>query len=290
MAYLGHILVLFAIYATLVVSLDLVSSHTGLISVAHAAFYGLGAYASALIATRYGAPFLVGVLGGVVIATLISFIVSMPSLRLRDDYFVIATFGFQMILFSIFNNWVEVTRGALGIPGIPQPIIFGWNVDSHIEFVALSVFFGAIACLAVGRITSSPFGRVLHAIREDEMFAKALGKNTLYFKVASFAVSAALAAMAGSLYAHYTTYIDPTSFTIMESILILSMVIIGGAGSLWGSLVGALVLVILPEVLRFIDLPSAVAANVRQIIYGSLVVGMMMFRPRGLVGHYGFNR
>jgi len=130
----------------------------------------------------------------------------------------------------------------------------------------------------------------MHALREDEVFAQSLGKNTVRFKVVTFALSTALAASAGSLYAHYITYIDPTSFTVMESILIISMVIIGGAGSLWGPLVGAVVLVTLPEALRFVGLPSAVAANLRQIIYGSLLVVMMMFRPRGLVGKYGFNK
>jgi len=210
--------------------------------------------------------------------------------RLHDDYFVIATFGFQIILFNIFNNWMELTRGPLGIPGIPQPVIFGWHVATHLEFLILASIFAAFAYFVVWRITSSPFGRVLHAIREDEVFASAHGKNTLYFKVTAFGVSAALAAMAGSLYAHYITYIDPTSFTVMESILIISMVIIGGAGSTWGPLVGAVVLVMLPEALRFVGLPSAVAANLRQIIYGGLLVIMMMFRPRGLVGKYGFNK
>jgi len=169
-----------------------------------------------------------------VVAVLISFVVSLPSLRLNDDYFVIATFGFQMILFSVFNNWMSLTHGPLGIPGIPQPVIFGWHVTSHLDFLILAVAFACFAYIVVWRITSSPFGRVLHAIREDEVFAKAHGKNTLYFKVTAFAVSAALAASAGSLYASYITYIDPTSFTVMESILIISMVIIGGAGSLWG--------------------------------------------------------
>jgi branched-chain amino acid transport system permease protein len=131
---------------------------------------------------------------------------------------------------------------------------------------------------------------VLHAIREDEVFTRALGKNTLRYKVTAFAVSAALAASAGSLYAHYIIYIDPTSFTVMESILVISMVIIGGAGSPWGPLVGAVVLVTLPEALRFVGLPSSVAANLRQIFYGALLVIMMMFRPRGLVGRYGFGR
>jgi branched-chain amino acid transport system permease protein len=163
-------------------------------------------------------------------------------------------------------------------------------VDSHLEFLVLSATMACFAYFVVYRLATSPFGRVLHAIREDELFARAQGKNTLWFKVTAFAVSAALAAMAGSFYAHYITFIDPTSFTVMESIFIISMVIIGGAGSLWGPLVGAFVLVTLPEALRFIGLPSAVAANLRQIIYGSLLVIVMMFRPRGLVGKYGFSK
>jgi branched-chain amino acid transport system permease protein len=115
------------------------------------------------------------------VAVLISLVVSLPSLRLHGDYFVIATFGFQMILFSIFNNWMELTRGPLGIPGIPQPVIFGWHVSSHLDFLILAAGFAAIAYFVVYRITSSPFGQVLHAIREDEVFAKGHGKNTLYF-------------------------------------------------------------------------------------------------------------
>ena len=290
MEYLLHILILASIYSVLALSLDLLVGHTGLLSLTHAVFFGFGAYSSALLAVHFGLSFGVGVLAGMAAAALLSLFVSLPSLRLHDDYFVIGTFGFQMILFSVFNNWMEVTRGPLGIPGIPQPVIFGWHVSSHLDFLIVAAGFAAIAYFVVWRITSSPFGRVLHAIREDEVFAKASGKNTLCFKVTAFAVSAALAAMAGSLYAHYLTFIDPTSFTVMESILIISMVIIGGAGSLWGPLAGAIVLVTLPEALRFVGLPSAVAANLRQIIYGSLLVIMMMFRPRGLVGKYGFSK
>lgn len=290
MEYFLHILVLIGIYTVLAVSLDLLAGHTGLLSVAHAAFYGLGAYTSALLAVRLGAPFLVGLLVGMVVAVLVSLIVSLPSLRLHDDYFVIATFGFQMILFSIFNNWMDVTRGPLGIPGIPQPSILGWAIQSHVGFVGLAVALAAFAYVVVSRISTSPFGRVLRAIREDEVFVTALGKNTLRCKVTAFAVSAALAASAGSLYAHYITYIDPTSFTVTESILVISMVIIGGAGSPWGPLIGAVALVTLPEALRFVGFPSAVAANLRQIFYGTLLVVMMMVRPRGLVGHYGFER
>lgn len=288
MEYLLHVLILSAVYAILAVSVDLLVGRAGLLSVAQAAFFGIGAYTSALLATRTGASFSIGVGSGMVAAALISLILSLPSLRLHDDYFAIATFGFQVILFGVLNNWMDVTRGPLGIPGIPQPIVFGWHVDSYPGFLTLSLGFAGFAYFVVYLLTSAPFGRVLHAIREDEVFAKAHGKNTIYFKVAAFVVSAALAASAGSLYAHYITYIDPTSFTVMESILIISMVIIGGAGSLWGPLVGAVVLVTLPEALRFIGLPGSVAANLRQIIYGSLLVIMMIFRPRGLVGKYTF--
>jgi branched-chain amino acid transport system permease protein len=290
MEYFLHILVLVFIYSILAVSLDLIVGHMGILSIAHAAFYGLGAYTSALLAVHLGAPFLVGIIVGMIVTVLVSFVVSLPSLRLHEDYFVIATFGFQMIIFSILNNWMDLTRGPLGIPSITQPSIFGLTIQSNVGFVALAAIFATFAYVVVGRISTSPFGRALWAIREDEAFAQSLGKNTLWFKVTAFAVSAALAASAGSLYAHYITYIDPTSFTVMESILVISMVIIGGAGSKWGPLIGAAVLVMLPEALRFIGLPSAVAANLRQIIYGVLLVVMMMVRPRGLVGKFGFGR
>jgi branched-chain amino acid transport system permease protein len=286
MDYILHIIVLIGIFTILTVSLDLLLGNTGILSIAHAAFYGVGAYSSALVTTHFGASFLIGILVGIGIAVLISFIVSLPSLRLHDDYFVIATFGFQIILFSVFNNWVWLTRGPYGITNIPQPVLFGWIVRSNLEFAALTLVFTALSYIIINLITSSPFGRVLRAVREDELLTKSLGKNTLRFKVTAFAVSSALAALAGSLYAHYTTFIDPTSFTVMDSILVISMVIIGGAGYRWGPLIGAVVLVTLPEVLRFVGLPTSTAANLRQVIYGILLVGVMMFKPQGIVTRY----
>lgn len=290
MDYLLHILIFFCITLVLTTSLDLIVGETGLLSLAHAAFYGVGAYASALLAVRMGAPFLVCILVAMTGSALISFVVSLPSVRLRDDYFVITTFAFQMIFFSIFNNWVSFTAGPLGIPGIPPPRIAGWTIRSNIGFLVLGVALAALAYFTVDRLASSPFGRVLRGIREDEVFIESLGKNTLKYKVTVFAVSAALAASAGTLYAHYITYVDPTTFTVVESILVISMVIVGGAGSRWGALIGSAVLVTLPELLRFVGLPSSGAANLRQIIYGVLLVVMMMFRPRGLMGKYGFGR
>lgn len=290
MEYLLHILILAALYTILAVSLDLLVGQTGLLSMAQGTFYGLGAYSSAVLVVTCHWPFAIGILGGAAMAVLASFAVSLPSLRLHDDYFVIATFGFQMIIFGILNNWRGLTRGPSGIPGIPRPIIFGWNIDSSAEFLILSLLIAVIAYIIVWRLSSSPFGRVLHSIREDEVFATSVGKNTLSFKVAAFAVSAGLAALAGSLFAHYITYIDPSCFTMMESILIISMVVIGGAGSKWGPLLGAVVMVMLPEALRLIGLPSSVAANLRQVLYGAVLIIMMLFHPRGLIGKYGFGR
>ena len=219
-------------------------------------------------------------------AAVVSLLVSIPSLRLHEDYFVIATFGFQVIIFSLFNNWVDLTRGPLGIFGIPPPSIGEWTVHSARDFFVLVAIWTVVTWLIVYRLARSPYGRVLRAIREDEVFAQAMGKNTLWFKVSAFAISAMLASSAGSLYAHYITYIDPSSFTVMESILLLAMVIIGGADSPWGPAIGATILVTFPEILRFVGFPAHVAANLRQIFYGMLLVILMMSRPRGLLGRF----
>lgn len=290
MDYLIHILILVGIYAVLARSLDLLAGYTGLLSMAQGAFFGLGAYTSALLAVRAGASFPVGLLAGMSLAALASLMVSLPSLRLHDDYFVMATFGYQLIVYSVFNNCVALTRGPLGIPGIPPPAIFGLTFRAPTACLLLVGLCAAIAYLVVCLLTRVAYGRVLRAIREDEVLAQSLGKNTLRFKASAFMVSAALAASAGSLYAHYVTYISPASFGIMESILVLSMLVIGGAGSFWGPLVGAAVLVTLPEALRFVGMPSAVAANVRQILYGAALVGFMLWRPQGLLGEYTFEK
>jgi branched-chain amino acid transport system permease protein len=286
--YLLHILILIGIYVILAESLNLIVGYTGLLSIAHAAFYGVGAYVAALMALNLGSPFLVNIICAVMITGLLGALVGIPSLRIKDHYFVIATFAFQIIVFSIMNNMVAFTGGPMGLPGIPQPVIFGWVISSHIEFLFLVSAFAVLVFWVCNCIIKSPFGRVLMAIREDEVFTLAAGKNVAAYKVAVFAIGSGLAAIAGALYAHYISFIDPTSFTVMESIFILSVVIIGGAGSLWGPVVGAVLLVMLPEVLRFVGMPSSIAANMRQILYGGLLVVFMMWRPQGLVGKYGF--
>lgn len=290
MEYFLHILILIGIYTILSVSLNLIAGYAGLLSIAHAAFYGVGAYVAALMALNLHSPFLVNIVCAVILSGLLGAVVGIPSLRIRDDYFVIATFAFQIITFSVLNNWVSFTGGPMGLPGIPQPTIFGLTVSSHFGFLLLVGFFCALILWITSRIVQSPFGRVLKTIREDEVFAQAAGKNVAAYKVLVFVIGAGMAAVAGVMYAYYISFVDPTSFTVMESIFILSIVIIGGAGSMWGPVLGAVVLVVLPELLRFVGLPSDIAANMRQIIYGGLLVAMMMWRPQGLLGEYAFQK
>ncbi len=286
MQYLIHISILIGIYTILAVSLNLVAGYTGLLSIAHAAFYGIGAYTLALMALNLNTPFWINCLSATALAGFIGLIIGIPALKTRGDYFTIATFGFQVIIFNIFNNWVDLTRGPMGLTGIPQPSLWDWQISTPLDFLLLTYAVCIPVLVIVYRIVHSPFGRVLKAIREDEIFAVSLGKNVFAYKITIFVVGAMMAAIAGCLYASYVTFIDPTSFTVTESIFIISIVIVGGAGNLWGSIIGATFLIALPELLRFLGLPITLAANIRQIFYGSLLIAFMLWRPQGLLGEF----
>lgn len=288
MSYLLHILVMINIYAILSLSLNLLVGYTGLLSLCHAAFYGIGAYVGTLLMVDVGLGFWPALGGAIVGTALLSFLISVPSLRLKGDYFVLASLGFQVIVFAVFYNWTAVTEGAYGIPGIPRPTVAGVTVSSPGSYFLFSGIIAGICTGLLYMIGDSPFGRVLKAIREDELAAEALGKNVFRFKVVAFAIAAGFAAIPGVLFAGYMQYIDPTSFTILESIFILSIIIIGGTGNVSGPLLGAVLLVILPEGLRFLGMPDALAANMRQIIYGLVLIVLLRNRPQGLLGEYNF--
>jgi branched-chain amino acid transport system permease protein len=290
MDYLFHILVFIGIYGILAGSLNLVAGITGMLSITHAAFFGVGAYATALLSLHAQTPFLFNLFAGSAVSVLVSVVVIVPSLRLNDDYFAMATFGFQMILFSIFNNWIEVTRGPMGLPGIPKATLFGHELSLPLSCFVTIAILGALSFFVFRLISVSSFGRILRAIREDEVFVQSLGKNVWLNKMLIFIVAAAFAGLAGGFYAQYITFINPTSFTVLESILLISMVIIGGAGNIWGSIIGTAFLIILPEALRFLGMPSAIAANMRQIIYGAMLVLCMLYRPQGFLGEYSFDK
>lgn len=286
MAYLVHIAVITGITAILAMSLNLVVGSTGLLSVAHAAFYGIGAYGAALAIKDAGLPFLaamgVAVLASMAAAAAIGVVLS----RFDGDYYALASLGFNVIVIGVMKNWRSVTRGPLGIPGIHRPEIFGVAFTTPEAMLALTVVAAVLTYLACAYVTSSPFGRVLNAIREDEVAAQSLGYRTTHYKLAVSVIAAGLAGLAGGLFATYITYIDPTLFLVDFSILLLAMTILGGLGNVAAGAVGAAVLVLLPEALRFLGLSPDIAAQSRQLVYGLLLVLLMRFRPRGLMGDY----
>ena len=284
MDYVATVLILVSIYLVLSSSLNLLLGHAGLLSLSHAAFYGIGAYVSALTALRFGWTFGPSVVAAAATAALLAAILAVPSMKLRGDYFILGSLGFQIIIHDVIYNWDAVTNGPWGLSGIPHPSLLGTSLTSNFQHLSLYLPV-AVACLAVTHwVSRAPFGKVLNAIREDEVATLALGKDVRGFRMRAFALASALAAIAGAMYAHYVTYIDPSSFTFVESVYILSLVVVGGAGNTRGPILGAVVLVVLPELLRFVALPSTYASNVRQIIYGLMLVIFILARPKGLAG------
>jgi branched-chain amino acid transport system permease protein len=289
MNYIYHLLILICLYAMLSQSLNLALGFGGLLSLCHAAFYGLGAYASTLLMMNAGWPFAASLFAAVIFIGLLAWLVSFPATRLHGEFFILATLGFQMIVFTIIYNWEEVTQGSHGIPGVPRPSFFGFTITSLPAFLILALSAAILCCGLVWWLTTSPYGRTLQAIREDEIAAASLGKDVNAFKRSAFAWSGAIAAVPGCLFATYTNYIDPTSFGLEESIFILCILVIGGAGNLRGPVIGAIALVLLPELLRFMNIPDSLAANLRQIIYGVAIVVTMRLRPQGIAGRYAFD-
>ena len=288
MEYLLHILIIAGIYIILTLSLNLILGYTGIPALGHIAFACVGAYTSSLLALNYGISPWIGLLIGACLASLFGFIIGFPSIRLKGDYLALATFGFGVIVYSVSKNLVALTRGPMGLPGIPKFSLFGFELQSAWVYLILVTVFVCMTTFIINRITDSPFGRNLRSIRDDEIASLSIGKNVNKYKIIVFVVGAFFAGIAGSLYAHYITFIDPSSFTVMESISVLLMVVFGGMGSIKGSFIGALILVIFPEMLRFVGMPSSIAAPLRQMIYGLLLIILMIKRPQGIIGQYRF--
>jgi branched-chain amino acid transport system permease protein len=289
MDYMLHLLIFVLLFGMVALSLNVASGFTKLISLAQAGFFGVGAYTTAILATRYGWPLWTSLPVGMLLTGIVALPVGLVGLRTVDDYFIIGTLGMGVILFTVMNNWMELTRGPMGISSIPTVGFFGHALTAKWEWALLAVAFYAVVFLIAHNVKHSPFGRVLMAIGEDEILCQSLGKNVGLAKLQSFVFGAVLAAAPGALYAHYVSYIDPSSFTIQEAIFILSIIIVGGMGNLWGCLAAAAFMILVPEALRFTGLPSGTAANVRQIIYGVLLV-LVMFRPQSLMGKYNSSK
>ena len=290
----------FAIWAILAVSLNLVVGFTGLLSVGHIGFFGLGAYTMAILTSNpayeqlrteaiptFGWPFFAALPVCIGLAGLVALLVGVVFNRFRDDIFVLVSFGFAIIAYNVFLNLRSVTRGAFGIHKIARPQIGDWVFDGKVEFLLLAMAFLGLVMLMSWFITTSSFGRVLTAIREDEQAIEVFGYQATHYKLAVWVISAMMTGLAGGLFASWTTFIDPNSFILLESVLLVSIVILGGLATIWGSVLGAMAFVLLEEGMRFIPfLPTGYVGQARQVVLGILLVLLMLFRPQGLVGRY----
>lgn len=286
MEYFIHLGVLVSIYAILAMSLNLVVGYTGLLSVTQAAFYGIGAYSTAILITSYDVNFFLSILIGMIVAAIASFVIGYVLSKFDGDYFALGSFGFNIIIFSIFLNWQGLTRGPLGIPGIDRPSVFGHLLSDNTSFLILTILFAGVIYLISQFVVKSSFGRVLKTIREDEKAIQIFGYKTHYYKLIIFIIGAMIASISGSLFASYITFIDPSTFNLNESIFILSIIILGGLANNKGAILGAVFLVLLPEALRFVGFPTEIAAQMRQVLYGLILVFLMLYRPQGLMGEY----
>ena len=286
MEYLLHVIYLFCIYVMLVLSANLTTGMANMLTMCQAAFYGIGAYIGTYFLFQYNYCFLPIALIVMTVTGLFSLIVSYASVKLKGDYFVLATMGFQLIVYTILYNWTDVTNGTYGIAGIPSINLFGGiiTLDGIYLNLAFVMLITGIVIFLLNRIKSSPYGRLLKAIRTDDITVKSFGKNIAGVKIWAFSISSAIAGLAGVLYASYVGYIDPTSFPLKESIFILCALFIGGIGNIQGPIWGAAFIIFLPETLRWLGLPDSIAAEIRQIIYGLTLVLIMIYRPQGIKG------
>ena len=283
--YVLNLAVLIGINAILAVTLNFILGYAGIFSMAHAMFYGVGAYTAAVLAMKLGLGFIPATLAGMALAALISLALALPALRVRGEYFVAASLGLQMLALTIFAEWKPVTGGIGGLINIPPATILGFPIRDRLHFLVLTLACLAIVILAIRALVTSSFGRSLKAIRDDETAASAYGKNVAVIKTIAVMVSSALAAVAGSLYAFYLNFINVESFTLELSVQVMAMVIIGGTATLFGPVVGTILIVLLPAVLSYIPhLPPTEIGSIQQILYGLAMVLLMIFRPTGLWG------
>lgn len=275
--YYIDILSLAALYALLSIGLNITVGYTGLLDLGYAAFYGIGAYTYAILSTNFGLSFWLGLPLGGAVAAFFGLILGLITLRLRGDYLAIITLGFVQIVYLCLNNWDSVTQGPNGIMQIARPSFGAFVFREPLHFYYLILVFTVLAAVVVHRLIQSQIGRAWIAIREDEVAAEAMGIDTTWIKTLAFVLGAGIAGVAGVLFAARYTFISPESFTFLESVRILSMVVLGGMGSLPGAVLGGILLTVLPEMLRGL-------ASYRMLIFGLALVVMMVFRPQGLLG------
>ena len=288
MDYFFHLIFIAGYWAIAAMSLNLILGYTGLLSVTHAAFIGIGAYSVAILTTAFGVNAFWGLLLGMALAGVVAFLIGIVLSRFRGDYYMLVTLGFNVVVYGLFLNLHDLTGGPLGIPSIPRPSLFGFVIRPGFSYFLVMVGAVLLIYFAARFITKSSFGRVLAAIREDEDAISVFGYSVQKYKLLIFVIGAMIAAFLGAIITPYLTYIDPNNYVIHESIAIFIVAIFGGLGSLRGSILGAIVLTLVPELLRFVGFPSSIAGDMRQLVYGLVLVVLMLYRPQGLRGKFKF--
>ncbi len=269
------------LYTILCMGLNLILGYTGLLSLGHAAFYGLGGYTTAILITRYGFGFLPCLILSGIVALLFGMLLGLPTRKVRGDYFCLLTIAFGEIFRLVAQAWIELTNGAMGIVGIPIPNIFGWSIRTEIDFYYLGVILLVFTYVTISLLVHSRFGRAFIAIREDELAASVMGINTAIYKIIVFGIGCFYAGLAGSYLAVYQTTITPSNFRLEESCLMIIMVIVGGMGSLLAPIAGVIVMTLATEYFRGIS-------EYRMLIIGVIMVTVLLFRPQGIFGTSAF--
>lgn len=277
--YLLRVVIMVGIYMILASSLNIIIGFTGMFSLGHGAFYGIGAYTSALLARNFGWSFWITMLLAGLVAGCFGAMIGLATLRLRAIFLAFTTLGFGEITRIIILNWSSVTRGPMGVPGIPIPTLFGMPFK-RVTYYYLIIILVLLTLLIVYRLYNSRVGRAFLAIREDELATSNMGINVFAFKALAFTLACAIAGVAGAYYAHFARYISADQFGSNESFMILTMVALGGTGSIAGPLVGAFILVLLPEMFRFL-------AEYRMVLYGLILMGVIVLKPGGILGVKG---
>lgn len=280
-AYVITIATLITINAIVVCGLNVIVGYAGQISLGHAAFFGIGAYSAALLATKAGLSFWAALPLVIVISALVGLLLGLPSLRVREDFLAITTIGINFIVEAVFL-YVPFFGGALGIGGIPRIVLFGVKLKG-LAFLGLCLFFLLLVLVVCWGFTRSWSGLACFALREEEAAAASMGISPVRFKLLAFILGTGIAGLGGALYAHYIRFISATDFSFPLSVLLLSMVVLGGMGTLWGPVLGALILGALPEVFRPL-------VNYRFLFYMILLLMMIRFQPGGLLGEGSFVR
>jgi branched-chain amino acid transport system permease protein len=286
--YLANIGVLICVYSILAITLNFIMGYAGIFSLAHAVFFGFGAYTGGFIALNYTSSMFVTLPAAMLVAAVLSLLLAIPTLRVRGEYFVAASLGLQILAVTLFTEWKGFTGGIGGLVGIPPVSIFGTEIFRPTSFFIVTLIALIVTIGIFHLLVRSNFGRSLRAIRDSESAAAAFGKNVPVIKTVSLAISAALAGLVGALYASYLAFINVESFMLDTSVLIMAMVIIGGTGTQLGPIVGAIVLLSLPSAITYLNfLPQSEIGAIQQIIYGAGMTLLMLFRPGGIVGSGG---